>query len=203
MKMRLSSPCHLVNVSPGAKMSVRREGFTLLEVLMAAFLAVLVLGSVVIIVFHSQLFMEEQMDHFNISMTGRKVMTRLSDDLRVAKPDTVVPILMDASKYVQFQKVVGHTGEGALLSPVTTISLEAAPGEELNGVDDNNDGRVDEAFITYTESGTAPFQIGGNVLGLRFTSLNSGIFIEVEVGLVGRDGNLVRETFSRRVTYRN
>lgn len=43
----------------------------------------------------------------------------------------------------------------------------------------------------------------GDVLGLRFNSIPGGISVEVDIGVVDRDGHLFEKTFSRSAIFRN
>jgi hypothetical protein len=145
----------------------------------------------------------EQTLHLALDQTGRRVADRLCQDLMQARAVTVLPLAMSDSDHLQFQRVTGYKNGAAQLGPVTTYGFELAPGEAKNGKDDNGDHRVDEGFIVQAEAGGTGVPIAGQVLALRFTSAAGGVSFAVDVGLVGRDGQLVQKTFVQRVTFRN
>ena len=120
-----------------------------------------------------------------------------------AEPSVLLPLAIVDSDFVQFQKVEGYNAGAKVLGPVITIAFLLEIGETANGIDDNGDGRIDEGYVTYTVQGDPAIRIGGNVLGLRFNGLPNGIMISLDVGLVDRDGQLVQDSFTRIVAFRN
>ncbi len=179
-------------------------GFTLPEVAIALTLMTVVLGSALSVMFYTERFLEQQLKQYGVEQTGRLVIARLSGDLRAAEPTTIAPALLEDSSAIHFQKVVGYSEEGGtILSAPISISFELAPGEVANGQDDNGDGRPDEGSIVYAETGAPSYAIAGNVLGLRFAPREGGVTLEVELGLVDRQGRLLRRTFSQSLSFRN
>ncbi|MCZ6795080.1 MAG: hypothetical protein O7J95_15865 [Planctomycetota bacterium] len=92
---------------------------------------------------------------------------------------------------------------GGSQEPKGVCAVVLAAGETANGADDNGDGRVDEGYITHTIGGGQAVQMVGDVLGLRFNSVPGGISVEVDIGVVDRDGHLFEKTFSRSAIFRN
>ncbi len=187
----------------GTVVERRREGFTLLEVLIVAGLLTLTLGSAMEVWFHSQAAFADSVRQNVVGDTGRRLLTRLGAELLETEPTVLLPLSIVDSNFVQFQKVTGYDAGGKVLGPVITLGFQLETGETANGADDNGDGRADEGYVTYTEQGDPTIRIGGNVVGLRFNGLPNGIMISVDVGIVYRDGQLVEDSFTRIVAFRN
>ena len=181
----------------------RREGFTLLEVLIVAGLLTVTLGSAMNVWFHSQAAFTDSVRQNVVGDTGQRLLMRLGAELMEAEPTVLLPLAIVDSDFVQFQKVEGYDAGAKVLGPVITLGFQLEAGETANGVDDNGDGRADEGYVTYTEQGNPTIRIGGNVLGLRFNGMPNGITFSVDVGIVDRDGQLVQDTFTRIVAFRN
>lgn len=181
----------------------RRGGFTLLEVLIVAGLLTLTLGSAMNVWFYSQDAFTDSVRQNVVGDTGQRLLLRLGAELMEVEPGTLLPLSINDSDFVQFQKVQGYEDGNKILGPVTKIGFTLAPNETNVGEDDNGDGRIDEGFITYTIEGSPTIEIGGNVLGLRFNGLPNGIMIAIDVALVDDDGQLVQNTFTRVVAFRN
>ncbi len=181
----------------------RREGFTLLEVLIVAGLLTVTLGSAMNVWLHSQAAFTESVRQNVVSTTGQRLLARLGSEMMEAEPTGLLPLSIIDSDFVQFQKVEGYDAGTKVLGPVITFGFQLETGETANGVDDNGDGRVDEGYVTYTEQGDPTIRIGGNVVGLRFNGLPNGITVSVDVGIVDRDGQLVQDSFTRVIAFRN
>ena len=181
----------------------RREGFTLLEILIVAGLMTVTLGSAMNVWFHSQIAFTESVRQNVVSSTGQRLVARLASELMEVDPNGLLPLSIIDSDFVQFQKVEGYDAGGKVLGPVITLGFELETGETANGVDDNGDGRIDEGYVTYTEQGDPTIRICGHVVGLRFNDLANGITISVDVGIVDRDGQVVQGSFTRVIAFRN
>ena len=110
---------------------------------------------------------------------------------------------MANSSYVSFEKVVGLENGVVQLGPLITLGFQPETGEQVNGRDDNRDGRVDEGYVTYTEAGKPSIRLVGDVLSLRFNPDTSGISYAVEVGRVDREGRVTRRTYQQGAAFRN
>jgi prepilin-type N-terminal cleavage/methylation domain-containing protein len=178
-------------------------GFTLIEIIITTAIAVLLLGGFVAVLSGSQALFEQQVQQRSIEQIGRSVMNRLSDEIHAIDPVTVFPTSMNSSPYIEFRTIKGYADSQPVYGPLVRLSWEPVAGETLNGVDDNDDGRVDEGVIAYHESGKRLYDIVGQVTGLRFSSTSNGVSVEVDIGVTDALGNPVERTFSRTVTFRN
>ena len=179
------------------------EGFTLVEITVSLVVLAMLLGGAFSLVFHSQLLSVDQTQRSVIDQAGWRVMDRLGDELQVAKRETVtLPTNLGANS-VEFQRAAGYVNGAVQLGATITLAFQLATGEQLNNLDDNGDGRVDEGFVTYTESGEAPVAIAGNVLRLSFNPTANGLSFSADVGLIDRSGELLTKTFTQEISYRN
>ena len=182
--------------------NTRRAGFSLLEAVLVTGMMSLVFGAAMSVWLKSQIAFAEQLQQNLVNDTGRRVLARVVNELRAADPTTLTPLIISDSSSVTFTPVVGYNA-GVVYGNSTTISLTLETGELSNNLDDNADGRADEGFITIQEQGSPAVQLAGNILGLRFSSIDSGMIVEVDVGIVDRNGDLYQESFSRTVYFRN
>ncbi len=207
----------------GRSLPVRREGFTLIETALVLVLLSVVLGSLVMVLFHSQVFSAEFTRQGVIEETGWRISTRLGDELFNMDSASLLPFVIDNSVYIQFREVVDIDVAGnAVLGDFIVIGWQAEPGETLNGLDDDGDGRIDEGYVSRLDKGnTVPYggypvasqwqtqgqstltQLAGNILGLRFSSTLGGLSYSVDVGLVNADGTVTQTTFTRQITFRD
>ena len=115
----------------------RNLGFTLLEVSVAvAVLSVIVVSTATLAV-RSQRHFTEEMQLLRIDETGWRVINRIAEELRSDFPGSVLPLVLEDSTQIQFQKVIGYDEIGPILGGVIVIQYELAPGETANGSDDN------------------------------------------------------------------
>ena len=181
----------------------RRQGFTLLEVAVATALTSLMIGGVSTAIFLAQVGLAGEINEYVFEQSGRRVATRLSQELMGASGGSVLPLVSTNGNYIQYKEVTGYAGGVVQLGPLKTIELQLYPGEQANGLDDNGDGRIDESFLTIKEGTGTPVEISGDVLGLRITYTAGGVIFAVDLGRTDRDGVLTQITVSERVTFRN
>lgn len=186
----------------GVRRRLRAEhGFTLVEVSLVAVILMIIMGSATSVISLAQRVSEQMVKRSELELLGRSVISRLSYELGEAAPSTILPVLLTDSNTITFQKVLDYDGLTQTLSPAMTFSLSPEPGEIINGLDDNEDGRVDESFFAYESEG-AEIMLAHSVLGLRFNAVINGIEFTVDVGGVDREGDLIQFSFSGRVTLR-
>jgi hypothetical protein len=175
----------------------------LAEVLAAASLAALLMGSAAAVFLNSVDCLGEEMDRMRVNQTGRHLLDRICGDLRMAAGESVLPLLLADSDFITYQKVIEYGAKGPELGPVVTIAFEPSPGESVNGQDDNGDYRIDEGSVTYTEGASAPRVMATDICGLRFNNIPAGISVGVQVAVVSRSGIIIQNSFRRDVKFRN
>lgn len=190
---------------------------------MVLVLLTIVFGSLTNMLLHSQIFSVEFTRQGVVEETGWRISARLGEDLYRIDVTTLLPIVIDNNSYIEFREVesIDVATGNPILGDYILIGWQAGPGETLNGLDDNGDGRIDEGFVSRIDRNKkTPFgaypalgqwksvgqrrvtQLAGNIIGVRFSSTGSGISYSVDVGLVDSDGNVVQKTFTQRISFR-
>ena len=170
---------------------------------MVIFLLSLISGAVFGIAQSSEYLFDGTNRQFELDDVGRRLMNRLSLDLRSANAESVVPVILDNSTTVSFQQVVGYDGNDVLLGPVISFTWWIAAGEEANGLDDNGNGLADEGDIVMTVDSSDPTILASNILDLRFNPTPSGIMFSVVCAARNRRGLVITEEFQQGVSFRN
>lgn len=183
--------------------TARERGFSLLELAIATVLLAVVTGAAGAVMMRSQLLFDTQVQQYVVDDSGLRVVNRLTQELRGAEPTSVLPLVLDDSEIVQFQRVTGFVDGAVVLGPVITVEFQLAAGETANGVDDNGDGRTDEGRIVFTEAGNPPRVLAVNVVGLRFNSTADGLSFSIDLQLIDRNGRSIARTFTQEVGFRN
>ena len=201
------SQMHPCESRQSAATDVRRrlraeQGFTLVEVVLVAVILVIILGSATSVILRAAESSQQMVKRSKLQQLGRRVVSRLSEELGQAVPSTILPVLLTDSNTITFQKVLDYDGLAQTLSPAITFSLSPEPGEIINGLDDTQDGRVDESFLAYRSGLDTEIMLAHSILGLRFNAVTNGIAFSVDVGEVDRRGDLIQFSFSGRVTLR-
>ena len=185
------------------RLSSRKRGYTLLEIVMGMALAFLVMQGVFNVMFHWENLFTEQVRQFTVDQTAEKILQRLANEIRAAEPTTITPTVLSNSSSIRFQRVTGFAGGSVQLGVPVTFGFSLAAGETANGQDENGNGLADDGFITMQEGTAAPIQLAANVLGLRFTSTATGLTMSADVGMVGVKKNVSVKTFTKNVSFRN
>ena len=193
------------------EMTVRRTterarslaGFTILEIAVTMAVLSLVVAGSMTLVLRIQLSYQEELQQYALDQTGRRTLDRLGEEIRGASLSTIVPAVLTDSPTIQFQRVIGYAGGAVQFGPAITIQHQPEPGETINGLDDDGDGRTDEGFLVYSEDGSTPFNVAGNVTGMRFNSTPLGVSFSVDIALLGRDSQVLLRTFTEQISFRN
>ena len=204
LKRRFNSLSAGSVASQGGPCGDRRQGFTLLEVTIVLAVLGVIFGGAMTVVLRSTISFDEQIRELAIDQFGWRTMDRLAEELRAADPTSILPAVIADSDMIQFQRITGYDTVSAskLLAPLTTIKFQLETGETANGQDDNGDGRADEGYLVYTQSGNS-YRLAGNILGVRFNTTAAGLSFAVDVGLADRDGIVQQRTFVQEISIRN
>lgn len=120
----------------------------------------IVFGSLGEVLFHAHVFSAEFTQEGVIEETGWRVSARMAEELHRIYPNSLLPIVIDNSNYIQFQEAVGFDVVTAtpLLSNIIVLGWQMGPGEVLDGLDNNGNGRIDEGFVaTFEKDNKTPF----------------------------------------------
>lgn len=211
--------------------NARTAGYTLTEAMIVLSILAIILGSAITAV-------KEGQDHFNRSVTSSVVNTkitravnRIAKRLTAAGRDSVFPwpTAPLGSDSISFQEVVAWNGSSAVWSEDVDIRLEYEPGELDNGLDDDDDGMVDECRVVLIEnvgeadernvvliSSVREFLAGeipnglddnGNGLederGLCFEAQGNTLVVRLSVMRRDQDRRITLQTLETRVGVRN
>ena len=182
--------------------SLRRSGFTLIELVIVTGIMLAVMGGVITIVHQSEKLFSDQVSRFTIDEAGRHLMDRLSEQLRAAETSSFKPLAMANSPYVTFQRVIGYLNGTPQLSLPVTIELQLDPAEKKNGKDDNKDGRIDEGYLVSTQLGGVPIRLSANLVGLSFNPITNGLAFTATLAVTDH-GRVIQKTFYQEVNLRN
>jgi hypothetical protein len=82
-----------------------------------------------------------------------ETLDQIASRLRASQLATMTPTLSApfSSSQIEFQPSVGSAGGLTLWGPVERISLEYAPGDPNDGVDDDGDGFVDQGRVVWVQ----------------------------------------------------
>ncbi len=180
------------------------SGITLIEVTITVALLGIVIAGAMSFWVRSQDAFNEQVRRSVVNEIGQRALARLAEEVVLADSASLLPIVITNSEFIQFSKVIGLENGLPVYSPTVTLQRQPEAGETLgNGIDDNLDGRIDEGYIVYSEAGTTPIQLVGDILDLRFTGLTNGISVTVTAGKVADDGTVETQDFTRVIAFRN
>jgi hypothetical protein len=179
------------------------EGFTLLETVFCVGLAGIILAGVASVAMTSQDLIAEEFSIQGLDERGRRVVSRVVEELRQAVASSVRPLIISDSSYIEFQKSAGFSGGAVQLAPLMRIAFVPADAELPDGLDNNGDGLADEGSVEVQEGTNPPVRISENVLGLRFNRAGNQFTIEVDVAVRREDGDVATRSLVRSVTTRN
>jgi hypothetical protein len=160
-------------------------GFTLLEVSIYATLLIL-LGTPLISVILVSTRSTVENDTINrVNERNRAVLVRIETDVRESIKGS--PVVADFGKSLTVTSVTGFDGTSPIPGPALRYTFQAAPGESLNGVDDNGNGLADEGQVIYTNMTTgetiiissgvdvfgSSFALSGNSVNINLTSFGT------------------------------
>ncbi len=134
--------------------SRRTSGFTLIEALIASVLGTIVLGSLVMAVNRGSGVFEQSVANNDVDSRAARALDRISREFLAASVNSLNPNLDTPTgaptlwtSTLDYQEAMGWTGAALILGQTTRIALELEDGEIDNGVDDNNNGLIDERQI--------------------------------------------------------
>jgi prepilin-type N-terminal cleavage/methylation domain-containing protein len=142
-----------------SKLAARRAGFTLVEIAIAATIVGLILGAVGMFQSTSQKSSNSMIAHADVERRGDRALKEVMDALRDAGVHTLTPDPTTAfgTNTILFRSPTAVAANGDVtFSAPTRIELRLDDGELDNGIDDNDDGVIDERALVITRGiGTA------------------------------------------------
>ncbi len=201
-------------MNPRQVRSSSAAGFTLLEVLAASALMLPILIVVLSTVDVIQNSMNVNERRASLMQTMHKVSDEFERQLRPAALSTVEHRVTPGGAWedpIELQPAVGmrfRCADGSLsmnaaaLTSVRTFELVLEEGETDNGIDDDGDGMVDEAYLMRRQDGDS-WPIARGVESLTFTMEGRIVRVSLTCARRMNDGHLVRSSIQRNCFVRN
>ncbi|MEQ8763406.1 MAG: prepilin-type N-terminal cleavage/methylation domain-containing protein [Planctomycetota bacterium] len=181
------------------------SGFTLIEVVTTLALLGVTLAAA------SETLVGTVRSQSSVSLRGvlddqmRRLQNNVESLLEPAGLQTLleIPLAPATSRSIRFRTMLGYDAtSGPQWGNALRLTFRAAPGEELNGDDDNGDGRVDEGSLVLSDG------VDTRVLGRNLTQSDwslDGRCVRVTFTMETRDsrGDRIRITRSSDVLLRN
>ena len=187
----------------GQRRVIRQKGLTLLELAVGVALLTVVIGVPIVLLARTQQHLADELDIAAASQSVRKTLDRLQDELLAAEPDSLKPMVIDNAISITYSRVEAFDGQQQLSEP-RAVFHQLALGETRNGKDDNGDGRIDEGWVILKETPSSPgHAIAADVTDLRFTAVNGGLDVLVQVSVSLDDGTVVQRSAERQISFRN
>lgn len=133
-------------------------GFTLVELVAAAALLALVLGSVALVADSSDRMFRLETVTSHLESRIAIVTEQVFEELRIAGADTIAPALVPGVgvSSIEYVQAVDVAGGQAVWTPLRRLAFEYESGELDDGLDNNGNGLVDEGRLVLTEDVGGP-----------------------------------------------
>ena len=145
-----------------ARHTIRRssgtQGFSLVELALAAMLLAVVLGAVAFVAGSSERMYRTESIHSHLESQSAIVMRHVCDELRIAGVDTLSPDPEQGvgSHFVQYVQATEVQGNAVQWTPLRRLELEYEAGEIDDGLDNNDNELVDEGRLVLIEDAGGP-----------------------------------------------
>lgn len=120
-----------------------------------------------------------------VNERNRAMLVRIETDVRESIRGS--PVVANFGKSLTVTSVTGFNGTSPIPGPAIRFMFQAAPGESLNGADDNGNGLADEGQVIWTNVATgetvvisggidvlaSSFSLNGNAVNINLTSFGS------------------------------
>jgi prepilin-type N-terminal cleavage/methylation domain-containing protein len=138
--------------------TTRRDGFTLIEMMISFTVLAALLGAVAATVMRGQATYEQGMTIGSLEARARQTLDRIAAEFTSAMRVPLVPspVMVGGSSTFtcSFQRCTGFAG-GAMQWTPTAVRLQASPSDPNDGVDNNSNGLVDECQIVLVRNAGA------------------------------------------------
>ena len=132
-----------------------RGGFTLIEMLISVAILAFILGAMALVQTRSQATSKETMGKTMSEMRARRALDRVVAELTGVSHSLLFPDPTSnlGTSTLTYQHPTGVDAVGNVTFDVPSrLELQLAPGEVDNGIDDDNDGLVDERRLVLTRN---------------------------------------------------
>lgn len=136
----------------------RRSGFTLVELVIGVTILAVLSGAVMLFTTStSNAYRTVSMSIHNDAM-ARRGMRKVKELLRGTGADQILP-MMGAGLWtdtVEFQQVIGQTGGVPEWAPLQRLELQEEPSDPDDGLDNDDDGLIDERVLVWIRDSGLP-----------------------------------------------
>jgi type II secretory pathway pseudopilin PulG len=209
----------------------RTSGFTLVEVVIVAALAMVVMGSVVAVMNSSMRACQVGSTSAHLEALANRTLDHIAERLQASSRAAITPSLAApfSSRQIDFQRATSFAGGVVTWSATERITFQYRPGEIDDGIDNGGNGIVDDGQVVWIQSLGLPGQtssvladgvteyLEGETLnnlddnrnglideaGLCFTVDASSVVVHLTLAARSAGGILVTKTVEKRVYFRN
>ena len=132
----------------------KRSGFTIVEALLAAVLGTILFGSIVMAVNRGAGLFEQSVANNDVDARGARALDRIVRQFMAASANSLNPSLDTPpgvptvwTSTLDYREATGWTGSALILGQTVRVALELEEGEVDNGLDDNQNGLIDERQV--------------------------------------------------------
>jgi type II secretory pathway pseudopilin PulG len=130
----------------------RNAGFTIVEIVIAVLIIVMMSGVVVRVSDSGSGAYRTGVTVADLDARTARALERIVREISAASAATLDPPDPAGGDRIAFQLPVGEQGTAVVWSDPVRYAVELAPGEILNGADDNGDGLVDDGVLVRIEN---------------------------------------------------
>lgn len=130
----------------------RNAGFTVVEVVLAVFLFAVVSGVIVQFSGSGSGAYSTGVTIADLDARNARALERIVREISAASVATLDPPDPAGGDRIEFQRPVGEDGAAVVWSDPVRYTVELAPGELLNGLDDDDNGLIDDGVLVRTEN---------------------------------------------------
>lgn len=133
----------------------RQSGFTLVEMVISTAIMVIMMGFLLTLQNTSAATADQTRLQDQAESTLARNLQRVADEMRSIADASIwedLEGMSGASDTLTYQTVVSLNGAVATLGPVTRIATELETSEQLNNLDDDGDGLIDESALYLTRN---------------------------------------------------
>ncbi len=180
-----------------------RNGFTLVEVMLAIGLSAVILAGFTAAIMVSQRSQSNLETVSTMEVEAHEAVQRIVDDLR--QTSTTCPAWSLTSDLITYNLCSGSSAGVLTWENAGTLMLSNMPGEDItDGIDNNGNGLTDEGRVIWT-NGFFTTGVVADVApdGLLFTQSGNDVTISLTLTRLNQDGVSVSVSASTLVSLRN
>jgi len=182
----------------------KNAGVSLMELMIAIVIVAILTVMTYVLLFASIQSFSAGVTAAALNGQARDLLERLFAEIVDAGISSLQPPFPNGSSSLTFQRNLGYSAGALTFDTPATLSFAYAPGEANDGIDNNNDGRIDEGRLMRIKDGDTV--VLSNDLaegGIAFTQNGNAIRIVVTLEKVESPGRVLRTVSEVTVQVRN